>query len=218
MLIRKFGIRQQSFIKWQAKIHSYGHSPLFISLPPSVVNILFQIKAGSFTKIYYLKKVISFLFFICSNLIVHAQQDATAAALSYIQHIPPFKIFTAPDSTAFTDTQLKKDKPFVLMFFSPDCDHCQKEAKELLAYKTELKDVQIVMASPAAFSQIKGFYQEYNIASMPNIVMGQDLNYSLGSKYKLTTYPSLFVYDAAGKLAKAFVGNVGVPVILAALK
>jgi thiol-disulfide isomerase/thioredoxin len=165
-----------------------------------------------------LKKTFFFLLFVCSNLLSQAQQDATAATLNNIQNIPAFKIFTAPDSTAFTNTQLKKGKPFVLMFFSPDCDHCQKETKELLAYKRELKDIEIVMASPASYSLIKGFYQDYNIASMPNIMMGQDLNYVLGSKYQLRTYPSLFVYDAAGKLAKAFVGNVGVPAILEAVK
>ncbi len=104
------------------------------------------------------------------------------------------------------------------MFFNPDCDHCQKETKELLAYKKELKDLQIVMVSPAAFSLIKSFYEDYNIASMPNIIMAQDLNYTLGSRFQLRTYPSLFVYDASGKLAKAFVGNVGVPAILDAVK
>ena len=104
------------------------------------------------------------------------------------------------------------------MFFNPDCDNCQRETKELLAYKEELKGLQIVMASPAGFAETKNFYQDYNIASMPNIIMAQDLNYTLGSRFQLRTYPSLFVYDTSGKLAKAFVGNVGVPAILDAVK
>ena len=104
------------------------------------------------------------------------------------------------------------------MFFNPDCDHCQKETKELLAYKKELKNIQIVMASALPYNLIKDFYQEYNIASMPNISMGQDLDYALGSRYQLRKYPALFVYNAAGKLAKAFVGNVSVPLLLDALK
>ena len=165
-----------------------------------------------------MKKLIFFFFSTFSIFSCLAQKDPSAAMLDNIQTIPTFKIYTAPDSTAFTDVQLKKNKPFVLMFFSPDCDHCQKETKELLAYKKELKDLQIVMASPASFNLIKSFYQDYNIASMPNIILGQDLNYALGLKYKLKTYPSVFVYDASGKLAKAFVGNVGVPSILDAVK
>ena len=59
---------------------------------------------------------------------------------------------------------------------------------------------------------------EYNLASMPNIKLGNDVNYALGSIYQLRTFPSIFVYDNSGKLAKAFVGNADVPTILAALK
>jgi thiol-disulfide isomerase/thioredoxin len=165
-----------------------------------------------------LKIIILVSVFSCFSFISNAQQDATAATLNNIQHVPVFKIFTVPDSTAFTNEQLKKNKPFVLMFFSPDCDHCQKETKELLAYKAELKGLQIVMVSPAAFSEIKTFYEDYNIASMTNIIMGKDLYYTLGLKYQPRTYPSIFVYDSSGILAKAFVGNIGVPAILDAVK
>jgi thiol-disulfide isomerase/thioredoxin len=148
----------------------------------------------------------------------NAQADATATTLNNIQHLPVFKVFTAPDSTAYSSEQLNKNKPFVLMFFSPDCDHCQKEAKELLAYREELKNLPILMVSPAPFKEIKAFYQDYNIAAMTNIIMGQDLNYTLGLKYRPRTYPSIFVYDSRGILAKAFVGNIGVPAILDAVK
>jgi thiol-disulfide isomerase/thioredoxin len=145
-------------------------------------------------------------------------QDSTAATFKNIQHLPAFKIYAVPDSTIFTSAQLKKSGPLVLMFFSPDCDHCQKETKELMAYKEELKNLQIIMASAAAFKDINAFYKDYNIASMTNIIMGQDANYILGMKYQIRTYPSIFVYDSNGILAKAFVGNISVPAILEAVK
>ena len=104
------------------------------------------------------------------------------------------------------------------MFFNPDCEHCQKETKELLAYKEELKDIQIVMTSALPYKLIKDFYTEYNIASMTNIKMGQDVNYTLGTKYHPTRYPAIYVYDAAGNLAKVFAGNAGVPAIIEATK
>ncbi len=147
-----------------------------------------------------------------------AQTDLTAAAAKSIEQAPVFKIIRVPDSTVFESIQLKKNKPFVLMFFSPDCEHCQKETKELLAYKQELKGLQIIMVSPLSFDLIKNFYQDYGLASMQDVVVGQDANYALGSRYQLRTYPSIFVYDTKGKLAKAFVGNAGVPAILDAVK
>jgi len=164
------------------------------------------------------KKISLLLAFIGIAIIVHAQKDSSAKNLSKFETIPSFNIYIVPDSTSYSNKNLKKNKPFVILFFSPDCEHCQKETKELMAYKDELKDIQILMVSPASYREVKKFYEEYTLSSMPNIKLGQDVNYALGSIFQLRTFPSMFVYDHTGKLAKAFVGNIGVPAILDAVK
>lgn len=78
--------------------------------------------------------------------------------------------------------------------------------------------MQILMVSSAPYPEIKDFYEMYHLSSMPNIKVGQDINLKLGLVFKIRTYPSLFVYDQKGKLAKAFVGNIGVPAIIDAVK
>jgi len=153
-----------------------------------------------------------------STIGLFAQKDTTDNYVNRFLAIPAIKINIVPDSTVYTNVNLKKNTPFILMFFNPDCDHCQKETKELLAYKEELKDVQILMVSTASYPGIKDFYEAYGLSSMPNIKLGQDVNSKLGSIYQLRTYPSIFVYDNKGILAKAFVGNIGVPAILDAVK
>lgn len=163
-------------------------------------------------------KLLLLAIFTCCLQNSQAQGDPAATVLQNIQQLPSFTITRVPDSTAFSSETLQKGKPVIIMFFNPDCDHCQKEAKELVAYKEELKGIQIVMLSPASYTQVKTFYEAYNIAAMPNITMGLDVNYVMGLRYRPTNYPSLFIYDAAGKLAKAFVGNVGVLKIIDALK
>lgn len=165
-----------------------------------------------------MKKISLLLAFIGIAIIVHAQKDSSAKNLSKFETIPSFNIYIVPDSTSYSNKNLKKNKPFVILFFSPDCEHCQKETKELMAYKDELKDIQILMVSPASYREVKKFYEEYTLSSMPNIKLGQDVNYALGSIFQLRTFPSMFVYDHTGKLAKAFVGNIGVPAILDAVK
>jgi thiol-disulfide isomerase/thioredoxin len=104
------------------------------------------------------------------------------------------------------------------MFFNPDCDHCQRETKEIMAYKKELKDIQIVMISSLSFTLIRDFYKDYNISSMANIVMGQDINYALRLKYRPTNFPGMYLYDASHKLVKVYAGNVSIPTILDAFK
>jgi thioredoxin-related protein len=165
-----------------------------------------------------MKKIIFLVLIMGSILTATAQNDPSAVGLSKFETIPAFNIYTAPDSTSFSNKNLKKNQPLIIMFFSPDCDHCQKETKELLAYKKELKDIQILMASPASYEAVKTFYKEYNLSEMHNVKAGQDVNYTLGRIYQLKTFPSIFVYGHNGKLAKAFIGNIGVPAILDAVK
>ena len=164
------------------------------------------------------KQFFIIIVFTVSALFATAQKDASPNSLSKFEAVPAFTVYTVPDSIAFTNKDLLKNKPLIIMFFSPDCEHCQKETKELLAYKEELKNIQILMVSPGSYSMIKQFYQEYALSTMPNIKLGNDLNYALGSIYQLRTFPSMFIYDQSGKLAKAFVGNIGVPAILDAVK
>lgn len=149
---------------------------------------------------------------------MYAQNDSSNNYVNKFLTIPSFKLFAVPDSLEFTNQYLKKNLPVVILFFNPDCDHCQSETKELLAYKDELKHIQILMVSSAPYQEIKNFYAAYNLSSMPNIKVTQDINLKLGLIYKVRTYPSLFVYEPNGTLAKAFVGNIGVPAILDAVK
>ncbi len=145
-------------------------------------------------------------------------QTNDSSILQKIQALPSFTITAVPDSSIFSSGTLQKNKPVVLIFFNPDCEHCQHEMKELLAYKEELKDIQIVMATALPYKLANEFYKDYNVASMPNVKMGQDVNYVLGIRYHPTRYPAIYVYDAAGKLAKVFAGNAEVPAIINAVK
>ncbi|MCW3092426.1 MAG: redoxin protein [Ferruginibacter sp.] len=165
-----------------------------------------------------MKKILVLTILTASSFILFAQKDTSNNYVNAFVSIPAFKVNVVPDSTMFTKENLKTNIPLVIMFFSPDCEHCQKETKELLAYKEELKGIDILMVSAASYREIKDFYEAYGLSSMPNVKLAQDVNYKLGSIYKLRTFPSTFVYDNRGTLAKAFVGNIGVPAILEAIK
>ena len=149
---------------------------------------------------------------------LYAQNESSNNSVNNFLKIPAFKLLAVPDSLEFANQYLKKNSSVVIMFFSPDCDHCQSETKELLAYRDELKHIQILMVSSAPYREIKDFYETFQLSSMSNIQVAQDINLKLGVIYKIRTYPSLFVYDQKGTLAKAFVGNIGVPAILEAVK
>ncbi len=165
-----------------------------------------------------MKNIFILLLFIGGSFRLFAQNDSSNNYVNRFLTIPAFKLLAVPDSIEFANQYLKKNSPVVLIFFNPDCDHCQSETKELLAYKEELKQIQILMVSSAHYREIKDFYEIYQLALMPNVKVAQDINLKLGLVFKIRTYPSLFVYDQKGNLAKAFVGNIGIPAILDAVK
>jgi thioredoxin-related protein len=147
-------------------------------------------------------------------------QNDTDTSLLYIRFpfVPSFKLLNMTDSSYFTKDNLKKKTATIIMLFSPDCEHCQHETKELTAKINLFKKAQIIMASPLEYNYIKKFYTEYKIADYPNITMGRDPSYFLGTFYKVRSFPAIFVYDKKGKYVMSFSGSAPVEAIAAALK
>lgn len=163
-----------------------------------------------------MKTSIACSIFILQCLVGTAQKDPSSSTIAFYQSIPAFQITTVPDSNIYSSALLQKNKPVVIILFNPDCEHCQRETKELLAWRNEIKELQIVMVSAAPYHKVKTFYEDYNIAVLPNIKMGCDIEYKLVLTFKATSYPAVYVYDAKGILSKAFVGGASVPAIIQA--
>ena len=143
------------------------------------------------------------------GLIAFAQADTTYLYLRF-PTVPPISIIKAPDSTRFTKEDLFTKTATLVMIFSPDCGHCQHETEDLLAHINLFKKVQIVMATPLEYRYVKKFYTDYNLANYPNITIGTDPGYMLGTFFHVRNMPSLFLYDKRGDLLKAFDGSVSV--------
>ena len=153
--------------------------------------------------------------FIC--FAAFSQQDTTDAIYLRFPVIPKFTVFKAPDSTAFSREDLRKNKPVVFMIFSPDCEHCQHETEELLANINEFKNTQIVMITYLPYNEMIDFYKNYKIADYPQIVMARDTQFFFPVFFKVRNLPSIFVYDKKGNFKKNFEGSVKIDSIAEAL-
>ncbi len=121
-----------------------------------------------------------------------------------IPSIPPFEIFTAPDSIPYKKENLKKRKKTILIVFSPDCGHCINATKDMLEHFDKFKKVQIVMASPMAYSEVLKFYNDLNLKDYQNIKVGFDRGYFLGTFFEVRSFPAIFLYDKKGNFKKTF--------------
>jgi thiol-disulfide isomerase/thioredoxin len=131
--------------------------------------------------------------------------------------VPLFSIIKVPDSTTFTKADLVKNKPLVLIMFSPDCEHCQREMDSLEKHFDLFKKAQIVMATPLDYFHVKDFYTKYKVADYPNITIGKDPVWYLGGFYNVRNFPTIVVYDKHGQFVKLFEGSVAVAKVAAAL-
>jgi len=97
----------------------------------------------------------------------------SAVAQSDSASLPPYKRFPTPppfrilmnDSIAwYTKADLPKKKAVMIMIFNPECDHCKHETEELIKNIDKFKKIEIVMATPRDFSEMKAFYGHYELA------------------------------------------------------
>jgi len=138
-----------------------------------------------------------------------------------IDNIPPFKILKQ-DSTWFSAADLKKNRPVVIIYFSPDCSHCQHFMYELKPKMKQLGNAQIVMVTfmePSMLRMVKGFYRDFDLAKYPNITVGTEGHtYLVQRYYSVKTTPYTAVYDHKGKLVKAFANAPTVDELITAVK
>jgi thioredoxin-related protein len=80
----------------------------------------------------------------------------------------------------------------------------------LLAKYDLLKKTRIVMASSLDYDMIRKFYEDDKIADYPAIRMGRDGNYSLGTFFKVRSFPTVVVYDKKGNFVKRFDGGAAI--------
>src|ERR1700761_3375552 len=98
-----------------------------------------------------------FLFFILIVTAISSRAQMTGAPTT----IPPYRILTT-DSVFVTPVNLHKNKPLMIIYFAPDCGHCQHLMHEMAPKMNEFKDVQVVMitfAMPLKASQV--FYHDF---------------------------------------------------------
>ena len=155
------------------------------------------------------KRIISVLLagFVCVAAFAQTNSKTTIA---------PFKI-TLVDGKTYTYKQLAKDKPTVLVYFSPTCDHCKVFTEAMLKRKKELAGKQIVMVSYLPVSEVKKFNDELHLSSSSNIKVGTEgYTFIVQKYYNIQRFPFVVEYDKSGKLSKVIPYNSQKPDEMAA--
>jgi len=128
--------------------------------------------------------------------------------------IPSFDLLRPDSSSHLTKADISAKHKTLLMFFSPECTHCQHQTEDMLAAIDSLKDIQIVMATYQPFEEMVAFNQKYEIEKYSNIKLGRDTKYFLPPYYRMKSLPFLALYDTRGNYITSFEGNQKVATLL----
>ncbi|NIJ53890.1 TlpA family protein disulfide reductase [Dyadobacter arcticus] len=119
----------------------------------------------------------------------------------------------APFSIRLTNGQLYNYSqlvpgPVVLIYFSPDCDHCQDFTKDLVKNYNVVANKQVVMVTFQAMDMLKPFVTQYGLASRSNFKVGTEGNSAIVQKYyQIRSFPYIAIYDKKGNLVKTYEGT-----------
>jgi thiol-disulfide isomerase/thioredoxin len=109
--------------------------------------------------------------------------------------IPPFKILQT-NGKFFSASELDKTKPVVLIYFAPDCPHCQVLMSGLFKNINSFKKTQLVLVTFKPVSELQLFEREFNTTSYPNIKTGTEgSTYFLRYYYNLSNTPFTAVFN-----------------------
>lgn len=156
--------------------------------------------------------------FLSAQQTAQPAQPAADQQAPYLRYptVPPFRLLKLDSATYLTKDDIKKNRQTMVMFFSPDCDHCKHETENILTNIKKFKNIEIVMATYQPFGEMKDFYQHYGLSKYPNIKIGRDEKFFLAPFYKIRNLPYLALYDKNGNLITTFEGTQKIDTILTA--
>lgn len=119
---------------------------------------------------------------------------------SYAQNgkVPPFRMIMS-DGKIFKAEYLPIGKPIVIIYFSPDCEDCQKLTKDLIDRINDFKNVSFAMVTYQPVEFVGQFITKYNLSKYENIYVGTEEKFQfLRNYYKIVHFPLVVLYNKNG--------------------
>lgn len=141
---------------------------------------------------------------LASCLMFGVVAASAQAPVKKTDKIAPFSIKLA-DGKIFTPVQLKKQAT-ILIYFSPDCEHCQHFTKEMIDnYQKMFTDKQVVMVTYLTTADVKRFEDMFELQNYKNIVVGtEERTFIVRNYYNVTRFPFVVLYNKQGKEVKTY--------------
>lgn len=131
---------------------------------------------------------------VCLGLIVYSTTYAQSGK------VPPFRIVQA-NGKIFKAENLPVGKPIVIIYFSPDCEDCQRLTRELLARINEFKSVSFAMITYQSVENVSQYVSKNSLYKYDNIYVGTEgSSLFVKNYYNIVQFPFVALYNKNGDL------------------
>ena len=118
--------------------------------------------------------------------------------------LPPFAMMQA-NGKIFRAHELPMGKPMVIIYFSPECDHCDILMKEFLKREAAFRKTSVVMITHLAVDKVAKFVKQYALTNYANVYVGTEGTWLfVKNYYKIVEMPFIALHDRNGNLVKLF--------------
>lgn len=129
---------------------------------------------------------------------------ATADVVAQSGKVPPFRIVQA-DGRVFLAQNLPVGKPIVIIYFSPECEECQKLTAGLLSRLNEFSDVSFAMITYQPRENIAGYIKKNSLDKYENIFAGTEFpTLFVRDYYNIMNFPYMVLFNKNGDLIKRY--------------
>jgi peroxiredoxin len=168
------------------------------------------------------KKITSVLLYVAGALFlcylnINTILKASKSKAEQTATIPVFALKNSKGES-FSNQNLQPNTPSVFIAFSPDCEHCQYEAKSINERQKDLQNINIVLFTSANDSLTKVFSQTYGLDTLKNIHVISDKNNEIRKLFSVKTIPTVFIYNKEGQLVKQYKGETKIDAIIRAIQ
>jgi peroxiredoxin len=115
--------------------------------------------------------------------------------------------------------EFDQQKPTVIIYFNPGCEHCQYEATEISRHAEQFEKANTMLITPEpSVEKVKAFAQAYHLNEVDNLAILLDTNMQFVKHFGTSAFPSVYIYGSDKKLVKNYRGEVKIEAIIQSLE
>jgi hypothetical protein len=129
-----------------------------------------------------------------------------------IKKLPEFSL-PALNRACFSSSEIKEG-PLLIIWFHPDCEHCQYEISELFSSQIFDTGTTVMLVSDAARDSVISFLNKFTLPDTDKLITLIDTAFVFTDIFGRAVIPSGYLYDKELKLIDIFPGEYKIEAIL----